>query len=306
MLLSKVVGAILTDFVTAQDLSNEYASQISRKYKQYKDSKENILNNFDVPASVLKEIDLELKFAVTDLNDESYGLDVEETWGNCQDIADKAVTSVIRPLQDVIHNVISAVLPTLLTSQQQPTPEVQSRETNLRREIEGIWTKVSNNLNNDKFKEYLKKKITQKLFKTCKGQFLRGREGIDIEIVKEIVRDKLQEGILKHPDIQEAIKSTQEIATMIDTTANVRGYVQQMTTAISRIPENTDNINERNVRKLIQKLPGVVPHADIMITPSFLRELPIEIISSLKITVQMDSYKWALTETGESLNKAKR
>ncbi|MDJ0679893.1 MAG: hypothetical protein QNJ18_08535 [Xenococcaceae cyanobacterium MO_167.B52] len=319
MLLNKVVGAILTDFVAAQDLSNEYASQISRKYKQYRDSKENILNNFDAPASLLKEIDLELKFAVTDLNYETYGLDIEETWDNCQKIAEKAVEYVIGPMQGQIRRVISE-LEQYLPSQPQTTgitrPQELTRGQQSQREeiaeIQDIWRKVSENLNNDQFKESVNKKITQKLFKTCKGLFLRGRESIDIKNVRDIVEEKLKEGILEHPDIKEAIKSTQEIAIRVNPDANVQRFAEQqfaeeLSQAIRRDADEEGTIvNQTNVRKLIQKLPGVLANLDVMITPSFLRELPIETISSLKITVQMDSYQWVLTETGESLNKAKR
>ncbi|MGD1701667.1 hypothetical protein [Dapis sp. BLCC M229] len=309
MLLRKVVSAILVDLVSAQDLSNEYASQISRKYKQYRNSKENILNNFDAPASVLKEIDFDLKFGFTDLIDAGLGLDVEITWGNCRDIAEESVKEAIKQMQnflsteaiEAIGNLISPAQP-----QGRITLSAEAQESDRdkdRREITEKWNKIHDNLDNEEYLESVTQMITQKLFKTCKSIFLRGRESIDIETVKTIVQDKLQEGVLKHPDIQEAIQDTQERAKIYSSEANVPEYVQERAQEI--FSNTAAQTKEREVRKLIQKLPGIVPHADIMITPSLLRELPIETLSSLTMTVKMDSYTWTITERGESLHKAK-
>ena len=304
MLLSKVVSAILTDFIAAQDLSNEYASQISRKYKQYRDGNENILNNFDAPASLLKEVDLDLKFSVAGLNDDSYSLDIEETWNNCEKLASEAVKYVIPRIQALIERIIPEIPRLVGTEGASQSIDNSTAETNNSTiEVQGIWREVKNNLEKEEFIDSVKKKVYQKLFKTGKGLFLRGRESIEFETVKEIVKEKLQEGILDHPDFQESVKSTQEILPQVRRD-QILTYIKDNTENI--FTETADaTVTERAVRTLLRKFAGVASHADVMLTPSFLRELPIETVSSLRLTAEMERYKWALTETGESLNKAK-
>lgn len=312
MLLSKVVAAILIDFVIAQDLSNEYASQISRKYKQYRDSKDNILNNFDAPASVLREIELELKFAIMDLNEViSFGLDVEETWGNCRKLADEVVNYSIRQLQPLIETLIlelpdpqpqpastSSILPRAETS--------EPPQTTPRTELQNLWGEIRRNLlERDDFVESVKRKVYQKLFKVSKSLFLRGRD-IDVSSVREIVQDKLEEGIFKHPDLQEAVKKTEKIVSRVNavTPNQVYDAIQSRAQEIFEQAAN-EKVNDENVSTLIQKLPEMLPQTDVMVTPDFLRELPIGILSSLKITAQMEGYQWTITETSENLSRVK-
>lgn len=312
MLLSKVVSAILIDFVTAQDLSNEYASQISRKYKQYRDGKENILNNFDAPASILKEIDLELKFAVTDLTNISYGLDVEKTWEQCRNLTKEAVDSAIKEIKSLLTTIISEISDlqgseqtsgAILTESEPP----KSQQSNNQEILRDTWIEVRQNLNDPDFIDSVNKRIYQKLFKTIKSLFLRGHENIKINTVKSIIEEKLLEGICEHPDFQEAIKSTQEIVMGSNSesseriTTEIRNRSRQM---FNQIVNNT--VDERDVRTLIQKLPEGVPHAEVMMTPGFLRELPIEAISSLKIKAEMERYQWTASETGDHLHKVKK
>ena len=310
MLLSKVVAAILIDFVIAQDLSNEYASQISRKYKQYRDSKDNILNNFDAPASVLREIELELKFAIIDLNEAmSFGLDVEETWGNCRNIADEVVNYSIRQMQPLIERLISelpepepapsnSILPTTETSASPPS--------SLRTELQTLWREISKNLlERDDFVESVKRKVYQKLFKVSKSLALRERD-IDVTSVREIVQDKLEEGIFKHPDLQKAIKKTQEIVSRGDPEVSNRVYASIQEHAKEIFAQAaTEKVNDEDVSTLIQKLPERLPQTEVMVAPDFLSELPVGILSSLKITAQMDGYQWTITETSENLSRVK-
>jgi hypothetical protein len=310
MLLSKVVAAILMDFVTAQDLSNEYASQISRKYKQYRDSKDNILNNFDAPASVLREIELELKFAIMDLNEvRSYGLDIEETWANCRKIADEAVDYSIYQMQPLIERLISelpepapAPISTILPSAEPSEPPPSSPRTELR----NLWGEIRRKLlERDDFVESAKRIVYQKLFKVSKSLFLRGRD-IDVSNVREIVQEKLKEGILEHPDLQKAIKKTQEIVSRGNPELSNQVYnnIQEHAQEIFAQAAN-EKVNEENVSTLIQQLPEVLPQTDVMVTPDFLSELPVGILSSLKITAQMDGYQWTITETSENLSRVK-
>ncbi|NES90643.1 hypothetical protein, partial [Okeania sp. SIO2B9] len=154
MLLRKVVSAILTDFVGAQDLSNEYASQISRKYKQYRNGKENILNNFESPVSLLKEIDLELKFTIIDIDEiSSDALDIEESWGNCRNIADEVIKPVIREMQALIGTILQDI-PGLVSSDDQirstllETDAPEDRQNTRVQNLQNLWSSIRNNLDN--------------------------------------------------------------------------------------------------------------------------------------------------------------
>jgi len=308
MLLNKAVSAILIDFLTAQDLSNEYASQISRKYKQYRNGKENILNNFDAPASVLKEIELELQFTITSV-DESMddGLDVEETWGNCVNIADEVVESTIL---DKIRELISTIkgeLPQFASYDSEQsgillTTMAEENQNNQVTNLQKFLTCIEDNLDNDDFKDSLKQKITQKLFKTSKSNFLRGNT-LNKETVQAIIIDKLGEGILRHSDFCEMFKLIQELKPGDVTTDEAIKKIQSLAKDIFQDASNF--VDETYARRLIQKFSGFFPHAEIMASPDFLRELPPEIISSLKIKTKMESYQWTISESGESLQKVR-
>ncbi|MDJ0658198.1 MAG: hypothetical protein QNJ42_01775 [Crocosphaera sp.] len=321
MLLRKVIGSILVDLVTAQDLSNEYASQISRKYKQYRNSNENLLNNFEAPASVLKEIEFELAFALTDLYDKAIGFDVEMTWARCQELATEMVDKATDEMQAKLAEFLKSNKLNYWLNERtaaSPTDESdleQSKQSTIQN-IKNQWNKVREQLKNEEYMKSVIQIITQKLFKTCKELYLRGNHQISLEEVKKVVEEKLLEGILKHPDIQHSIQYTYDQAEDFYRQAealpeNFKAIKQdiiytlndEVKKAFSKVK---DNLAESKTRELIQQYAGVVPHAEIMMKPSFLRELPSQSISSLKMTVKMDSYKWSITEQGESLHKAQR
>lgn len=314
MLLRKVIGSILVDLVTAQDLSNEYASQISRKYKQYRNSNENLLNNFEAPASVLKEIEFELAFALTDLYDRGIGFDVEMTWESCQQLATKIVKEATDEMKAMLEEfLVSEQLDNWL-NERRPSSAQEARELARSKEstIQSIsqrWNKVAQKLKDETYMESVIQIITQKLFKTCKELCLRGNDTISLEKVKDIVKDKLREGLWKHPDIQSSIQYTYDLAG--EFTGNFQQIKEDVTYYLNEqvgqaFDKVKDKLHEKDVRELIQQYSGVVPHAEIMMKPSLLRELPTQTLSSLKMTVKMDSYKWSITEQGESLHKAQR
>lgn len=44
-------------------------------------------------------------------------------------------------------------------------------------------------------------------------------------------------------------------------------------------------------------------NANIIVNPDELKEIPQEMISSLKISAQLDNYRWMIAETSQSLQK---
>ncbi len=63
MLLSEVVGAVVSDLLTAQDAANEFASQLSLRNKLESGLRYRTLNNPQVVVGRLKTLELDLKFA---------------------------------------------------------------------------------------------------------------------------------------------------------------------------------------------------------------------------------------------------
>lgn len=305
MLLSKLVGAILNDLTTAQDFANEYSSQLSRKYKKFEDEKENILSNFQVPAGILQEIELDLKFAVESLEDCS-ALDIEETRENCEEIARKAAKSAVQKLTKFIDDLgiparrtetattQAGEIPPLI-SQQQPETSTSSVE-NQQAEVIKFWQSTKKNLSDPKFAKFLQTIISQELFDRGKGLYLRAARVTEAD-VKTIIEDKLEDGIIGHHDIQELLNQTQEIFDRDP--EEIRDHLRSLFTQVA-----DDVVNRKDIRELITLMPGVC-NTNIVVNSSALKEIPIDMVSSLKIKAHLDNYRWMITETSQSLQKVK-
>ena len=61
-------------------------------------------------------------------------------------------------------------------------------------------------------------------------------------------------------------------------------------------------MSRRETKELITLMPGG-SNADIIVNPTELKELPQEMISSLRIKAQLDNYRWMISETSQSLQK---
>ncbi|MDJ0599823.1 MAG: hypothetical protein QNJ37_13385 [Crocosphaera sp.] len=162
MQLSKVVGAILNDLSTAQDLVNEYSSQLSYKYKkkQVTDEDDNILSNFQVPAAVLREISLDLRFVIKEINPDGFVLDVDKTQGKCDEIARAAVIHLL--LDD--NKVVTGLF----------TPDFDNK----------LWKRVSHGL-----------------FSLCCKFFMSGND-LTISEIENTIAEKLKDELFNHEDIQ--------------------------------------------------------------------------------------------------------
>ena len=303
MLLSKLVSSILNDLTTAQDLANEYSSQLSHKYKKFEDGKENTLSNFQVQVGMLQAIELDLKFAVQTLED-SNTLDIEETRQNCDEIARKAVKLAIEAIIKFMGELgipnrtsetetgqIGAVAP--LIRQQESESSISNQEKR-RLDVLNFWQSVKENMRDRKFAKFLQKIIAQDLFERGKNLYLRSSRVTEAD-VKEIIADKLEYGVIGHEDIQDLLEQTQEIFNRDP--EEIRSRLRQLFNEVA----NTV-VSRRETKELITLMPGG-SNADIIVNPTELKELPQEMISSLRIKAQLDNYRWMISETSQSLQK---
>ncbi len=101
MLLSQIVGTILTDLTAAQDAANEYSSKLGLKYKTYADHP-NAISDFYVPNGVLKEIELSLNFVVNEIKSEKGSIDLENVTEFFNTFAHESVQKAISKLTEFI------------------------------------------------------------------------------------------------------------------------------------------------------------------------------------------------------------
>ncbi|MBD2569838.1 hypothetical protein [Anabaena lutea] len=303
MLLSKLVSSILNDLTTAQDLANEYSSQLSHKYKKFEDGKENTLSNFQVPVGMLQAIEFDLKFAIQTLEDSST-LDIEQTRQNCDEIARKAVKQAIEAVIKFMGELgITNRIPETETGQITTVAPLVSRtesessisnEEKKRRDVINFWQSVKENMRDRKFAKFLQKIIAQELFERGKNLYLRNSRVTEAN-VKEIIADKLEDGVIGHEDIQELLEQTQEIFNR--DTEDIRNRLRQLFNEVAN-----SVVSRRDTKELITLMPGG-SNANIIVNPTELKELPPEMISSLRIKAQLDNYRWMISESSQSLQK---
>ena len=166
MQLSKVVGAILNDLSKAQDLANDYSSQLSHKYKkkQVENKDDNILSNFQVPAVVLREISFDLKFVIKEINLDGFALDVDKTLGKCDEIGRTAVKNLLLEDNKVVKGLLSAG-----------------------------------------FDNKLEKSVSHCLFTLCRSFFMWGND-LTISEIQNTIAEKLKDELFNHDDIQSRLK----------------------------------------------------------------------------------------------------
>ncbi|MBD2629252.1 hypothetical protein [Trichormus variabilis] len=303
MLLSKLVSSILNDLTTAQDLANEYSSQLSHKYKKFEDGKENTLSNFQVPVGMLQAIEFDLKFAIQTLEDSST-LDIEQTRHNCDEIARKAVKQAIEAVITFMGELgITNRIPETETRQITTVAPLVSRtesessisnEEKKRRDVINFWQSVKENMRDRRFAKFLQKIIAQELFERGKNLYLRNSRVTEAN-VKEIIADKLEDGVIGHEDIQELLEQTQEIFNR--DTEEIRSRLRQLFNEVAN-----SVVSRRETKELITLMPGG-SNANIIVNPTELKELPPEMISSLRIKAQLDNYRWMISESSQSLQK---
>jgi hypothetical protein len=305
MLLSQLVAAILNDLTTAQDLANEYSSQLSRKYNKYESEKDNILGNFQVPSGVLQEIELDLRFAVEKLNENKTALDIEGTQAKCMEFATGIVNEALEEVKKVIRalNIPPRTAETTTTPQAIapliPSEQSESLQPNNERE-EAIkfWQELDLKMEGDTHRNSLITLMNESIFEQGKRQYLRNKKWGTESDVKKIILDVLLKGVIAPEDFKKLLEITQKAFNKTDQDIeNIKKSIESLCNVI------TDKYSTVTyVKSLLVMMPGV-PNADIIVNPTALKDLPIGMVSTLKIKAGLQSYRWMIAESGQSLQK---
>ncbi|MDJ0509201.1 MAG: hypothetical protein QNJ64_08120 [Crocosphaera sp.] len=256
MQLSKVVGAILNDLSEAQDLANEYSSQLSYKYKnnQVIDNHENVLSNFQVPSAVLCEINLDLKFLIKEINPDGFTLNFEQTQKNCDAKASKIVKNL--------------------------TEEINKYE-DLNIEPKMITSDLINRLQSS---------LAQELYKLCKKAFSSENDLAESEIQK-ILTDRLEDELLKWEGIQNFLEKgdvndPKQIKRVGERRETIKKYCQHSL---------NNEMKESALTTMIENVKGS-PKTDVIVSPVALNKASTETIQSLRITAKYNESRWTISK----------
>lgn len=212
MLLNRLVTAILTDIAAAQDAANVYSSQLSFKYKQYADDENNPLSSFSVPNGLLKEIELDLKFIINNLETPLDNLDMESINEICHVVADRSVKKAVAQL----------------------TAYVKDNTKLAGQDIKNNWNKVIENVNKKRFINFLKSRVTRVLVQQSNRLF---RENINPKDINKLVNDTLDNTLLEHPDIKELLskEADQELRKKFDEITNQLFTDEELETLVKEV-----------------------------------------------------------------------
>ena len=255
MQLSKVVGAILNDLSEAQDLANEYSSQLSYKYKknQVVDNHENVLSNFQVPSAVLCEINLDLKFLIKEINVDGFTLDFEQTQKNC----DTKARKIVKHLTEEIN---------------------KSEDLNI--EPNMITSDLINRLQSS---------LAQELYTLCKKAFSSENDLAESEIQKILI-NRLEDELLKWEDIQNFLEKgdvndPKQVKRVGERREKIKKYCQDSL---------NNEMQESALTTMIEKVKGS-PNTDVIVSPVALNKASTETIQSLRITAKYNESRWTIS-----------
>ncbi|NES92028.1 MULTISPECIES: hypothetical protein [Okeania] len=277
MQLSKVVGAILNDLSEAQDLANEYSSQLSRKYQKNRDTdtddNDNVLTNSEVPSALIKEISLDLKFIINDIKSDGFTIDVDKTQENCRKIAETIVKELIPKINKTIKTLINKANK-FSTDNLDPA-------------------RVTKNIVTPEFRNRLESISYLDLFRLCHRTFMSENDLSESEIKNSITK-KLEDELFKQENIKillevEEPDNPQEVKLVKDTKE------QFQEDCLSSVDAALQEIND--IQTVIQKIKGT-PKTEVIINPRVLMKVPKEVIQSLQITAKYDDYKWTIWGVG--------
>lgn len=279
MQLSKIIGAILNDLSTAQDLANDYSSQLSHKYKKKipLSDKENTLSDFHTPSALLCEISLDLKFLIKEINPDGFALDIEKTQRNCNEIGRKASHSLV-----VLSPKIDELIKKRNSGSKEETDEDNKNQFNPILTTKRILT--------SEFVKSIEIHISQSLFRLCHRDFLLGNDLTESKI-KDIISNKLEDELLKHYEIQDLLEISnfddrQEVNLVEEIRTQIKEYCLACADNIIRVIE---------INTIIQKVKGN-PHTDVIINPLVLKNVPPQTIQALQIKAKYHNSKWTISE----------
>lgn len=275
MQLSKVVGAILKDLSAAQDLANEYSSQLSYKYKkkQVVCEDDNVLSNFQVPSAVLGQVSLDLKFVIKEIDPDGCALDVDNTQGKCYEIGRRAAMCLLLSCGDG-----DLAVPIDSSNLEEEIEEERNSQSN----------KVAKIVLTPEFKKKLEIRVCQGLFRLCQRVFMFGNDLTESEI-KDTIADQIEDELLKLEEIQDLLKisncdNLEEVESVEETRKQLKEICRSCADSATE---------EIDLETLIQKVRGS-PNTDVIVDLETLKEMPIEAIQSLRISAKYDNCRWTI------------
>ncbi len=309
MLLSQLVSAILNDLARAQDLANEYSSQLSRKYNKYESEKDNLLDNYQVPSGILHEIEFDLKFAIEKLsqNKSSSDLDIVGTYDKCKNFAKIIIDKSIEEIKGLIREigvpqnlsgatVTPPAIPTLTPSGQS---ESSVSENNQEKTIQ-FWQKLNEQLEDKEYVQFYIKTLTEFIFDLGKKEYSRSKKWIIEDELKQIIDEALEVLVIENKDFNELLSATKQAFGKSD--EDINKYKQYLKSKFEEVANKWSSSKE--AKDMLVQI-SVIPNTDIIVNPSILKDIPVEMISSLKIKAGLQSYRWIIGETGQTLQKVK-
>lgn len=219
MLLSQIVGTILTDLTAAQDAANEYSSKLGLKYKTYADHP-NAISDFDVPNAVLKEIELNLSFVVNDIKSEKGSVDLENVTEFFNTFAHEAVQKAINKLTEFIDR--------SKTLAENPT----------------TWDTITANLKSQDFIHYLIDQVMGSLLEN-KTQLISSEGILNRDEFVKLVSNLLNQFLLNNDDIKSALGTGTRANSLIN-----NNFQQMVSTLHDEIMSDSSTLQATNYSRL--------------------------------------------------------
>lgn len=261
MLLSQLVGTILTDLTAAQDAANEYSSKLGLKYKTYANNT-NAISDFYVPNGVLKEIELNLNFVINDVTSEKGAIDLNNVTEFFNTFAHEAVQKAINTLIEFID-----------------------RSKTLAENPE-IWDRIMANLKSKDFIHYLTDQVTGSLLKNRMG-LISSEGALNRDEFVTLVSSLLDQFLLNNDDIKSALGTGTKANSLIN-----KNFKQMVNTLHDEITVDSGTLQAATYSRL-----------DILVSPEQLKDVPTDLISSIKIKAELNNYQWSISDISEHLHR---
>ena len=265
MLLSRVVGALLIDLAAAQDVANEYSSQLALKYKKYSDEMSEVLSNFNVPNGALKEVELELRFAVSNV-------EARESRSNLV----AAIEIFHRYAREATQKAVALL-----------SRFIETTTMLINGEFRQEWDKIRENINSQRFMTYLTEQVTKKLLQQ-RDRLLNDDGSLKQAEIRGAIADVFEHQLQGHEDLKTRLGPESQAG------QELRNQYRQMMDTLFEDFEDAAQLSRAS---------SVIPSLDIIVSPERLQDLPCEIVSSLRIKAELANYQWTITETSASLNR---
>ncbi|MGK7945378.1 MAG: hypothetical protein AB4058_12995 [Microcystaceae cyanobacterium] len=261
MLLSQIVGTILTDLTAAQDAANEYSSKLGLKYKAYANHP-NAISDFYVPNGVLKEIELNLNFVINDVTSEKGEIDLNNVTEFFKPFAHEAVQKSISKLTEFIDR------------------------TKTLAENPATWDTIMANLKSKDFIHYLTAQVTGSLLEN-RMRLISSEGTLKRDEFITVVSHLLDQFLLNNDDIKFALGTGTRANTLIN-----NDFKQMVSTLHDEITTDSDTLQAATYSRL-----------DILVSPEQLKDVPTDLISSIKIKAELTNYQWSISDISEYLHK---